>query len=109
MSMPRSRRSPSVSMVKQSRRTVINGWISGHGRSPTDMNQRSWEKPHPAFLIVFLFLFLLFYLPIAGVLIRGLFPEGRFDGKLFFETVGSPYILRVVGFTFLQALVSTIF
>jgi len=73
------------------------------------MRTRPWEKPHPAFLLVFLFLLLLFYLPVGAVLFRGLFPQGHFSASSLLETVGSPYLLRVLGFTFLQALLSTLF
>ncbi len=70
---------------------------------------RSWERPHPAFLILILFLLLLFYIPIGSVLIKGLFPEGSFDGTVFLRTVFTPYTLRILWFTFFQAVLSTLF
>ncbi|MGC9313870.1 MAG: ABC transporter permease, partial [Sediminispirochaetaceae bacterium] len=71
--------------------------------------QRRWERPHPAFLAVFVLLLILFYIPIGGVLVRGFFPESRFDTGLFFDTITSAYSLRIIGFTFFQAILSTLF
>jgi len=71
--------------------------------------QRRWERPHPAFLAVFVLLLVLFYIPISGVLVRGFFPDSRFDPGLFFDTITSTYSLRIIGFTFFQAILSTLF
>ena len=71
--------------------------------------QRRWERPHPAFLALFGLLLVLFYVPIGGVLIRGFFPESGFDPGPFIDTFTSPYNLRIISFTFLQALLSTLF
>jgi thiamine transport system permease protein len=70
---------------------------------------RSWERPHPAFLTLVLFLGLLFYLPIGSVLLKGFFPQGNFDASVFIETIFSAYTLRILWFTFFQAVLSTIF
>ncbi|MFO7731000.1 MAG: iron ABC transporter permease [Spirochaetia bacterium] len=70
---------------------------------------RSWERPHPAFLTLLIFLALFFYLPIVSVLLKGFFPEGGFDPSVFIKTVTSPYTLRILWFTFFQAILSTIF
>ena len=70
---------------------------------------RRWEKPHPAFLSVFILLLVLFYIPIGGVLIRGFFPDSRFDLRIFRDTITSAYTLRIIWFTFTQAVLSTLF
>ncbi len=70
---------------------------------------RRWERPHPAFLILVVFLLLLFYLPIGSVLLQGFFPEGNFDISVFIKTIFSPYTLRILWFTLFQAVLSTLF
>lgn len=72
-------------------------------------HRRSWERPHPAFLAVFALLLVFFYLPIGGVLVQGFFPDGSFDAGIFLKSLSSPYTLRVIGFTFTQAFLSTLF
>jgi thiamine transport system permease protein len=68
-----------------------------------------WEKTSPLFLGVFLFLILLFYIPVGQVLLQAFFRDGEWAAGLFLQTLLSPYTGRLVAFTFYQALLSTLF
>ncbi|MFO7849629.1 MAG: iron ABC transporter permease, partial [Spirochaetia bacterium] len=70
---------------------------------------RTWERPHAVFLAVLLFLLLFFYIPVGHVFLRAFVRDGVFAPTIFFETLLSPYTARLVGFTFFQAALSTIF
>ena len=69
----------------------------------------SWERPHAVFLAVLLFLLVFFYIPVGHVLVKAFVLDGAFTPRLFFDTLLSPYTGRIVGFTFLQAALSTVF
>ncbi len=79
----------------------------------TDRNRRDmarpWERPHAVFLAVAAFLLLFFYIPVGHVFLKAFVREGSFDPSLFTSTLLSPYTGRIVGFTFFQALLSTLF
>ncbi|MFP4180073.1 MAG: ABC transporter permease [Spirochaetaceae bacterium] len=78
-------------------------------KSPKNRRARPWERPHAIFLAVLLFLLLFFYIPVGHVFIKAFVRDGSFVPGIFFETLISPYTARLVGFTFLQAALSTLF
>ncbi|MBN2658702.1 MAG: iron ABC transporter permease [Spirochaetales bacterium] len=57
----------------------------------------------------FLFILIIFYIPLGGILIKGIqAPGGAFSLDGIKQILGSTYYRSIIGFTFFQALISTI-
>ncbi len=66
---------------------------------------------HPHFFLLLppsFFLALFYFYPLASILKLGLAPHGQLDLAPFFTLLADPYFQRVLGFTFWQALLSTL-
>jgi thiamine transport system permease protein len=57
----------------------------------------------------FLFLLIIFYIPLSGILIKGVQNEnGQFSFLGIWGIISSTYYIKIIFFTFFQALVSTL-
>ena len=70
------------------------------------MKKESFYKLYP--IAGFALFFLLFLIPVCMTLSQALIEDGQFSLALIVETFSNPYYLRIMAFTLLQALISTL-
>ena len=70
------------------------------------MKKESFYSLYP--IAGFALFFLLFLIPVCMTLSQAFVQEGQFSLALLLETFSNPYYLRIMGFTLLQALISTL-